>query len=308
MDKLLHDAIAKMEAETAKNGGPETDVEATDDSKQLRNQFNYSDRGCQTVHPQRKTRGCYTEPPKTTIRCGKQPQDSIQSLLALFIAIAGSCSQWDIYDNYCKDIEAQKAQEQQNKRKNVGAKKTKSQQTEAAQTAASNTQSKSKDDVVSLRAAKVVERMTVQNIFDEVIMDLKYWEDHSDEFRFLSEILDVFLLLHYRPNEASLLPLWTFFSNNSNGKQVTALCPNTKHSDVFAVGYGSYESLKQTAGMICVYSLKNPSVPEKTMFTESGVLTITFHPDFPNLLAGGCYDGSVRVLDTKGNVLRNNKL
>lgn len=104
-----------------------------------------------------------------------------------FIAIAGSCSQWDIYDDYCKDIEAQKAQEQQNKKKSVGAKKTKSQQTEAVQNAASNTQSKSKDDVVSLRAAKVVERMTMQNIFDEVIMDLKYWEDHSDEFRFPSE-------------------------------------------------------------------------------------------------------------------------
>eukprot|EP00210_Caulerpa_lentillifera_P005592 g5349.t1 len=266
MDKLLTEAIAKMEAETAKN----TD-EATDDSKQLRNQFNYSDRACQTVHPQRRARGCYTEPPQTTVRCGKRkPHTSL----------------WDIYDDYYRDIETQKAQEQQNKRRSAGVKKTKTQEEDARDTRPSNARCNADDSVVSLRAAKVVERMTMQNIFDEVIMDLKYWDDNSDEFR---------------PNEASLLPLWSFLNNDAKGKQVTALCPNTKYSDVFAVGYGSYESLKQTTGMICVYSLKNPLLPERTVLTESGVLTIAFHPDYPNLLAAGCYDGSVRVLDIKGD-------
>jgi dynein intermediate chain 1 len=53
--------------------------------------------------------------------------------------------------------------------------------------------------------------------------------------------------------------------------------------------------LKQTKGMILLYSLKNPSFPEFVYNAESGIMSIDLHPDYPNLIAAGFYDGSVAV-------------
>ena len=70
--------------------------------------------------------------------------------------------------------------------------------------------------------------------------------------------------------------------------------------------------LKQARGMFLIYSLKNPSFPENIFQTESGVMSLDFHPSHPNLLCCGkflyprsshhitnlilgFYDGSVAV-------------
>lgn len=53
--------------------------------------------------------------------------------------------------------------------------------------------------------------------------------------------------------------------------------------------------MKQSRGMICFYSLKNPSFPEYIFETESGVLCLDIHPDYPHMLCVGFYDGSVGV-------------
>lgn len=47
--------------------------------------------------------------------------------------------------------------------------------------------------------------------------------------------------------------------------------------------------------MILLFSLKNPSYPEFIYSTESGVMSLDFHTDYPNLIAAGFYDGSVAV-------------
>lgn len=63
-ERFQEEALAKVQAEVAK--GDETN----NDTKQLRNHFNFSDRACQTVAQVPKSRGCSTEPPKTTTRNG----------------------------------------------------------------------------------------------------------------------------------------------------------------------------------------------------------------------------------------------
>jgi dynein intermediate chain 1 len=50
--------------------------------------------------------------------------------------------------------------------------------------------------------------------------------------------------------------------------------------------------------MILCYSLKNPSFPEYIFPTESGVMCLDSHPDYPHLLAAGFYDGSVAIFNT----------
>lgn len=93
------------------------------------------------------------------------------------------------------------------------------------------------------------------------------------------------------------MPLWKFQNEKAKRRQVTALCWNPQYDDMFAAGYGSYEFLKQASGLVCLYSLKNPSHPEFMLHTESGVMCLDFHPELSHLLAVGCYDGSVLVYD-----------
>jgi len=66
--------------------------------------------------------------------------------------------------------------------------------------------------------------------------------------------------------------------------------------------YGSFDFMKQSSGLICCYSLKNPSHPEYTFTTESGVMALDFHPQHSSLLAVGLYDGTVMVFDIRNKV------
>ena len=70
------------------------------------------------------------------------------------------------------------------------------------------------------------------------------------------------------------------------------------------MGYGSFDFVRQCSGLICVYSLKNPSYPEYIFTAESGVMCLDFHPQHSSLLAVGCYDGSILVFDIRDKVNR----
>jgi dynein intermediate chain 1 len=74
---------------------------------------------------------------------------------------------------------------------------------------------------------------------------------------------------------------------------------NPQYQDLFAVAYGSYDFLKPMTGLICCFTVKNPTWPEFSFTTESGVMCIDFHPTHPALIAAGCYDGTVMVFDIR---------
>ena len=48
--------------------------------------------------------------------------------------------------------------------------------------------------------------------------------------------------------EGTLLPLWPFKSEKAKKFSVTAVVFNPRYNDMFAVGHGSYDFLKQGAG------------------------------------------------------------
>merc|ERR1711971_405352 len=135
-----------------------------------------------------------------------------------------------------------------------------------------------------LHAAKILERMVNLNTYDEIAQDFKFWDDASDMFR---------------EGEGTLLPLWKFAFEGAAGKHVTAVKWNHKFSDLFAVGFGSFDFLKQSSGLICIYSLKNPSHPERHWSTMSGAMSLDWHKDHASLLCVGLYDGSICVYDTR---------
>jgi len=259
------DQKAMAAAEEAKESG-DADLDTTETGK---NQFNYSERAAQTFNNPMRGRGVATEPPPV-------------------MSYTATISQWEIYDSYMEAYESSEMEHAADSKNKKGFdKKEEEEEAPVAPTAGKD------DDMVHSvamgKSLKIMERMVNQNAEDEIFQDFKYWEDASDQFR---------------DGEGSLLPLWRFSTDRTRNKQVTALCWNPAFPDLFAVGYGQYEFVRQGSGMICCFSLKNTAYPEYTFTTESGVMCLDFHPQHHSLLAVGCYDGTVMVYDVRNKINR----
>ncbi|KFU86753.1 Dynein intermediate chain 1, axonemal, partial [Chaetura pelagica] len=185
---------------------------------------------------------------------------------------SANANQWEIYDAYVEEL--QKTQAQTGKKEEEKKKVRKSTFLELQS-----------DDINKIsKAAKIMERMVNQNTFDDIAQDFKYFEDASDEFR---------------GQEGTLLPLWKFQYEQTKRLAVTAISWNPKYKDLFAVGYGSYNFMKQGQGMLLLYTMKNPSFPEYVFTSESGIMCLDFHNDHPCLMAVGFYDGNVAIYNLK---------
>jgi dynein intermediate chain 1 len=265
-------------------------VEQGVSTKILKNQFNYCDRASQTLNPPLRGRTVITDPPPS-------------------ITIAAQATQWDIYDAYEEDrIAAERAAAAG--KAQAAASPGKGRKGGAALVDAAAAQASAgpsgAEDVLRSGAYRdalcILERMVNQNDCDDIIDDFKYWEDASDQYR----------------DEGNLLPLWRFFSDKVRKKEVTSIAWNPKFTDLFAVGYGSYDFLRQGTGAVLCFSLKNavpqpkvdaahgkpleaalPATPEYIMQLDSGVTALDFHPKQPWLLAVGLYDGTVCVFDLR---------
>ncbi|KAM3574777.1 hypothetical protein VYU27_003306 [Nannochloropsis oceanica] len=186
------------------------------------------------------------------------------------LTFTANCNQWEIYDAYLAQH-----REQQQQQQDSGSKSSRSGPGgEGTQTVHSEKLGKS---------LEVLERMLTQNAEDEVFHNFKYWDDTADLSR----------------AQGSLLQLWQFVTERTKRKQVTALAWNPRYHDLFAVGYGSYDFLRQDTGLIFCFTLKNTTTPQYSFSTEAGVMCLDFHPEHPYLLAVGCYDGNVLVFDMR---------
>ena len=131
---------------------------------------------------------------------------------------------------------------------------------------------------------RLMERIVNLNLDSEAYEDFRFFVDEADKFK----------------EGGSMLPLWRFTSDKAKKKQVTCIKWNPRYSDLFAVGYGSYEFLKQsTGGLVGIFSLKNSKFPDLALATDSTVCSLDWHPLNPALIALGFYDGSVSVFDIR---------
>jgi dynein intermediate chain 1 len=255
--------MAELEAAAAEAGLQEGDE--VEDAAALRNQFNFSERAMQTANPSKKEAETMTTPPVS-------------------IEFTATATQWEIWDSYMKDFKSKDEKEKRDKEKSKRGKKGSGDSGERKKFESS--EKKTKDPVYSYemqQSLRMVERCVNQNAFDDIMQDFKFWEDESDK---------------HRPGGGSLLPLWHFASNKARHKMVTAISWNAAHNDLFAVSFGSYDFTRQSTGVLCVYSLKNPSNPDYVYHTDAGVMTCDFNrTKAPSLLACGLYDGSVLVFD-----------
>uniref|UniRef100_A0A8C8S6H7 Dynein axonemal intermediate chain 1 n=1 Tax=Pelusios castaneus TaxID=367368 RepID=A0A8C8S6H7_9SAUR len=229
--------------------------------QKLTNQFNFSERASQTFTNPLRERACQMEPPPRA-------------------TFSASANQWEIYDAYVEELQKLEKSKEKEKQKPLVAKK----EDKPRGRKLTSLESQSDDVTKVTKAAKIVERMVNQNTFDDLAQDFKYFEDPSDE---------------YRDQEGTLLPLWKFQYEKAKRLAVTAICWNPKYKDLFAVGHGSYDFMKQSRGMLLLYTMKNPSFPEYIFSTESGIMCLDIHNDHPYLVVVGFYDGNVAIYNLK---------
>ncbi|NXW40209.1 DNAI1 protein, partial [Nyctiprogne leucopyga] len=229
--------------------------------QKLANQFNFIERASRTLNNPMRNRACQSEP---------APCESFSA----------TANQWEIYDAYVEELQKMERSKEKEKPKAQVAKRE-----EKKKGRKLNSLESQSDDITTIsKGIKIMERMVNQNTFDDIAQDFKYFEDASDE---------------YRDQQGTLLPLWKFQYEKTKRLAVTAISWNPKYKDLFAVGYGSYDFMKQGEGMLLLYTLKNPSFPEYVFSSESGVMCLDFHNDRPYLVAVGFYDGNVAIYNLK---------
>ncbi len=91
-----------------------------------------------------------------------------------------SCTQWEIYDEYVKDLERQKYEEMM---KAKGGKKGGASQQPAAAPVVHRETVPPMQSPQMAKAVRIIDRMANQNMYEEIAMDFKYWEDVSDAYR-----------------------------------------------------------------------------------------------------------------------------
>ncbi|XP_056179859.1 dynein axonemal intermediate chain 1 isoform X3 [Falco biarmicus] len=230
--------------------------------QKLANQFNFIERASRTVNNPVRERACQSEPTP----CKN---------------FSATANQWEIYDAYVEELQKMEKSKEKEKSKAQIAKREEEKKKVRKLTSLES----QGDDITKIsQAAKIMERMVNLNTFDDIAQDFKYFEDASDE---------------YRDHQGTLLPLWKFQHDKTKRLAVTAISWNPKYKDLFAVGYGSYDFMKQGRGMLLFYTMKNPSFPEYIFSSESGIMCLDFHNDHPYLVAVGFYDGNVAIYNLK---------
>ena len=263
------DEQGAVDAESSAGVATASSVASTGTTTALQNQFNYSERACQTFNNPVRERGVATVPPE-------------------LVSFSGGVSQWEIHDKYMEAWgNAQRLEE-------GGATKSGDAKAKAAKAKADDDDSDVIHSAAMGTALRLLERMVTQNSMDELYRDFKYWEDRSD-------------LLPGRDHAGSLLPLWNFSvgqpklsgAGSLKLKTVTSIAWHPTYDDMFAVGFGSFDFMRKGRGLVHCYTLKNTASPEYAFSTMSGVMCVDWHTQHHSLLAVGTYDGNVAVFDVR---------
>uniref|UniRef100_A0A4W4G6K8 Dynein axonemal intermediate chain 4 n=1 Tax=Electrophorus electricus TaxID=8005 RepID=A0A4W4G6K8_ELEEL len=93
--------------------------------------------------------------------------------------------------------------------------------------------------------------------------------------------------------------LWAFNCELTMGRNVSNMAWNKKNPDLLAVGYGQFDFKDQKSGLVCCWSLKNPTWPERIFHCESGVTALDFSTCSPSQLAVGMHDGSIAIYNVQ---------
>ncbi|KAJ4938435.1 hypothetical protein JOQ06_003054 [Pogonophryne albipinna] len=207
---------------------------------------------------------------------------------------------WDIYDSFFVQNETQKKEKADNIETAVNTIKgsTVSSALELAMSEnSSNTEANSQLILLSETFEKsvlVMERIVLTNVFQPRLAayrQLPILEDPDSTVKPGIEGQSD----GGKGNSSSptLERLWAFSCELTRGHNITCMAWNKDNQDILAVGYGDCDPKTQTPGLICCWSLKNPTC---------SVTSLDFSANNPGRLAVGMLDGTLAIY----NVQRRN--
>ncbi|XP_029309687.1 WD repeat-containing protein 78-like isoform X2 [Cottoperca gobio] len=93
--------------------------------------------------------------------------------------------------------------------------------------------------------------------------------------------------------------LWAFSCELSRGRSISSMAWNKRNPDLLAVGYAAFSSSNHKPGLVCCWSLKNPTWPERFIHCDSAVTSLDFSSSNPSQLAVGMQDGTITIYSVK---------
>ncbi|XP_044076026.1 dynein axonemal intermediate chain 4-like [Siniperca chuatsi] len=101
------------------------------------------------------------------------------------------------------------------------------------------------------------------------------------------------------PRSPALERLWAFSCELNRGRSISSMAWNKKNQDLLAVGYSEFDSSNQKPGLVCCWSLKNPTWPERVIHCDSAVTSLDFSSNNPSQLAVGMQDGNIAIYNVQ---------
>ncbi|TRY54611.1 hypothetical protein DNTS_001597, partial [Danionella cerebrum] len=100
---------------------------------------------------------------------------------------------------------------------------------------------------------------------------------------------------HKSSTRPFLEQLWVYKCELTVGQNVSCMTWNKKNKDLLAVGYGPFDFKNHKSGLVCCWSLKNPTWPDRIFRCPSGVTALDFSARYANQLAVGMHDGTIAI-------------
>lgn len=101
-----------------------------------------------------------------------------------------------------------------------------------------------------------------------------------------------------------LIHLFKFQCDLTQGRQVSCIDINSINDELIAVSYGEFDidcTQKLQRGILAFWTLKNPSFPEKTIYSEHSITCCQFSKKSPHLIAVGDSHGNIAVYNIRSD-------
>ncbi|XP_047187872.1 dynein axonemal intermediate chain 4-like isoform X3 [Scophthalmus maximus] len=243
---------------------------------------------------------------------GAAKDKHVQSDAVVMVNTATSASTWDIYDALCSPVPQKTNYPEAVVDMSRSAERSMSVGSTAS-TATAVSSLKEVDAFGSTSGAEsdlqlIMQSETFQNcllVMEKSILGNTFQPDLA-AYRQLPVLEDPDFPVRQRKEETesggppALQRLWAFSCELNRGRSVRSMAWNKKNTDLLAVGYGENDSGDLTPGLVCCWSLKNPTWPERVLHCDSAVTSLDFSANNPSRLAVGMLNGNIAIYDVQG--------
>uniref|UniRef100_A0A3B4X930 Dynein axonemal intermediate chain 4 n=1 Tax=Seriola lalandi dorsalis TaxID=1841481 RepID=A0A3B4X930_SERLL len=231
-------------------------------------------------------------------------------------SIGATVTTWDMYDTLCdpeQDVTVQKPEPAQNDYPEaaVDTSRAAERSLSVGSTASTGNSQRYSSAASSLKEMEVLGSLNAESDLQLIMLSVRFQQsllvmERSILGNTFQPQLAAYRQLPVREDKdtescraPTLERLWSFSCELSRGRSVSSMAWNRKNPDLLAVGYGESDSTDQRPGLVCCWSFKNPTWPERVLLCDSAVTSLDFSAKSPGQLAVGLHDGTVNIYNVQ---------